>query len=160
MLPFTPRSSKMVKVPSGVKTKTLCALLLCHTPRPPHPSSYGPPNNIGEVYKLWNQTPYAMFSSRLLLPPSEAKHPPQHPTLDTISFCSSKLPHQQTQINIIFAVTQKAGTYQLSPCPCACSHGMTLPQAADGRDGLQVWTMAANVLNKQLGIAEKGHSPT
>jgi len=87
--------------PSGVKTKILCALLFCHTPRPPHPSSYGHPNNIGEEYKLWNRTPYATFSSRLLLPPSEAKHPPQHPTLYTLSFCSSinvkdQLPRQHT----------------------------------------------------------------
>ena len=120
------------------QNQILCALLFCHTPRPPHPSSYGHPNNIVEKYKLWNQTPYAIFSSRLLLPPSEAKHPPQHPTLHTLSFRSSinaktKRPTStSTQNNNIFTVTQKAGTYQLGPCPCY--HGMTLPQAADGRD--------------------------
>ena len=88
MLPSMPRSSKW-SFSIRRQNQILCAHLFCHTPRPPRPSSYGHPNNTGEEYKLWNQAPHAMFSSRLLLPPSEAKHPPQHHTLDTLSFCSS-----------------------------------------------------------------------
>jgi hypothetical protein len=35
---------------------------------------------------------------------------------------------------------------------------MTFPQAADGGDGLQVWRVAANILNKQSLTAEKAWS--
>jgi hypothetical protein len=30
-----------------------------------------------------------------------------------------------------------------------CHHGMVHPQVADGGDGLQIWRVAANILNKQ-----------
>jgi hypothetical protein len=39
-----------------------------------------------------------------------------------------------------------------------CHHGMACPQVADGRDGLQVWRVAANILNKQLQTVDKGWS--
>jgi hypothetical protein len=35
-------------------------------------------------------------------------------------------------------------------------HGMARPQVADGGDTLQVWRVAANILNKQLPTADKG----
>jgi hypothetical protein len=35
-----------------------------------------------------------------------------------------------------------------------CHHGMARPQAADGGDSLQVWTVAANILNKQSQTAD------
>jgi hypothetical protein len=31
-----------------------------------------------------------------------------------------------------------------------CHHGMSCPQTADGGDGLQIWRVAENILNKQL----------
>jgi hypothetical protein len=36
-----------------------------------------------------------------------------------------------------------------------CHHGMARPQVADGGDGLQVWRVAANILNKQSRTADK-----
>jgi hypothetical protein len=40
------------------------------------------------------------------------------------------------------------------PChPC-----MSRPQVADGGDGLQIWRVAANILNKQSRTADKGWS--
>jgi hypothetical protein len=39
-----------------------------------------------------------------------------------------------------------------------CHHGMTRPQVADGGNGLQIWRVAANLLNKQSGTAGKGWS--
>jgi hypothetical protein len=30
-----------------------------------------------------------------------------------------------------------------------CHHSMARPRVADGRDGLQLWSVAANILNKQ-----------
>jgi hypothetical protein len=39
-----------------------------------------------------------------------------------------------------------------------CHHGMALPQVADGGDGLQIWKVAANILNKQSLTADKGWS--
>jgi hypothetical protein len=39
-----------------------------------------------------------------------------------------------------------------------CLHGMARPQVADGRDSLQIWRVAANILNKQLLTADKGLS--
>jgi hypothetical protein len=35
---------------------------------------------------------------------------------------------------------------------------MALPQVADGGDGLQIWRVAANLLNKQSRTADKGWS--
>jgi hypothetical protein len=37
-----------------------------------------------------------------------------------------------------------------------CQHGMARPQAADGADGLQIWRVASNILNKQSRTADKG----
>jgi hypothetical protein len=37
-------------------------------------------------------------------------------------------------------------------------HGMVCPQAADGGDGLQIWRVAANILNKQSRTADMGWS--
>jgi hypothetical protein len=37
-------------------------------------------------------------------------------------------------------------------------HGMARPQVADGGDGLQIWRVAANILNKQSRTADKGWS--
>jgi hypothetical protein len=37
-----------------------------------------------------------------------------------------------------------------------CHHDMARPQVADGGDGLQIWRVVADVLNKQLRTAEKG----
>jgi hypothetical protein len=39
-----------------------------------------------------------------------------------------------------------------------CHHGMARPQVADGGDALQFWREAANILNKQSRIADKGRS--
>jgi hypothetical protein len=39
-----------------------------------------------------------------------------------------------------------------------CHHGRAHPQVADGGDTLQVWRVAANILNKQLRAADKGWS--
>jgi hypothetical protein len=30
-----------------------------------------------------------------------------------------------------------------------CHHGMARPRVADGGDGLQIWRLAANIMNKQ-----------
>jgi hypothetical protein len=35
---------------------------------------------------------------------------------------------------------------------------MARPQVADGGDGLQIWWVAANILNKQSRTADKGWS--
>jgi hypothetical protein len=39
-----------------------------------------------------------------------------------------------------------------------CHHSMARPQVADGGDALQVWRVAANILNKQSQTADKGLS--
>jgi hypothetical protein len=39
-----------------------------------------------------------------------------------------------------------------------CHHGMARPQVADGGVALQVWRVAANILNKQSQTANKGWS--
>jgi hypothetical protein len=35
---------------------------------------------------------------------------------------------------------------------------MAYPQVVDGRDGLQIWRVAANIVNKQLKTAIRGWS--
>jgi hypothetical protein len=37
-----------------------------------------------------------------------------------------------------------------------CHHGMARPQVADGVDGLQIWRVAANILNKKSRTADRG----
>jgi hypothetical protein len=37
-----------------------------------------------------------------------------------------------------------------------CHHGMARPEVADGGDGLQIWRVVANILNKQSRTADKG----
>jgi hypothetical protein len=37
-----------------------------------------------------------------------------------------------------------------------CHHSMARPQVADGGNTLQVWGLAANILNKQSRTADKG----
>jgi hypothetical protein len=39
-----------------------------------------------------------------------------------------------------------------------CHQGIARPQVADGGDGLQIWRVAANILNKQSRTADKGWS--
>jgi hypothetical protein len=39
-----------------------------------------------------------------------------------------------------------------------CHHGMARPQVADRGDGLQIWRVAANILNKQSRTADSGLS--
>jgi hypothetical protein len=36
-----------------------------------------------------------------------------------------------------------------------CHHGMARPQVVGGGDGLQIWRVAANILNKQSQTANK-----
>jgi hypothetical protein len=40
----------------------------------------------------------------------------------------------------------------------SCHHGMARPQVADGGNGLQIWRVAANILNKQSRTVDKGWS--
>jgi hypothetical protein len=39
-----------------------------------------------------------------------------------------------------------------------CHHGMAHPQVVDRGDGLQIWRVAVNILNKQLWTADNGLS--
>jgi hypothetical protein len=39
-----------------------------------------------------------------------------------------------------------------------CHHDMALPQVADGGDGLQMWRVAVNILNKQSRTGDNGWS--
>jgi hypothetical protein len=39
-----------------------------------------------------------------------------------------------------------------------CHHGMARPRVADGRDGFQQWSVAANILDKQPRSNDKGWS--
>jgi hypothetical protein len=39
-----------------------------------------------------------------------------------------------------------------------CHHSMARPRVADGRDGLQRWWLAANIMNKQPRTNNKGRS--
>jgi hypothetical protein len=39
-----------------------------------------------------------------------------------------------------------------------CHHGMARPKVVDGGEGLQIWRVATNILNKQSRTADKGWS--
>jgi hypothetical protein len=43
------------------------------------------------------------------------------------------------------------------PCEVGpCHHGMARPQVVVGGDGLQIWRVAANIVNKQSRTADRG----
>jgi len=44
-------------------------------------------------------------------------------------------------------------------CGVPCHHGMARPQVANGREGLQIWRVAPNILNKQSWTADMGDPP-
>jgi hypothetical protein len=60
--------------------------------------------------------------------------------------CRTRCPHH----------IEMAGKFHVRWVPC--HHGMARPQVADGGDGLQIWRVAANILNKQSQTADKGWS--
>jgi hypothetical protein len=62
-------------------------------------------------------------------------------------FCIWQIPEKKWGYN---------GTVHVKWVPC--HHGMVRPQVADGGDGLQIWSVAANVLNKQSRTADRGWS--
>jgi hypothetical protein len=39
-----------------------------------------------------------------------------------------------------------------------CHHSMVCPQVANGGDGLQIWKVTVNILNKQSRTANRGQS--
>jgi hypothetical protein len=41
----------------------------------------------------------------------------------------------------------------------SCHHDNVRPQVADRADGLQIWRVAANILNKQLQTTDSGGTP-
>jgi hypothetical protein len=43
---------------------------------------------------------------------------------------------------------------------CPCHHGVACPPVGDGGDDLQIWRVAANLLNKQARTADKGGPPS
>jgi hypothetical protein len=49
----------------------------------------------------------------------------------------------------------QSNPYNLNVRWVPCHHGMARPQVADVGDALQVWRVAANILNKQSRTAEK-----
>jgi hypothetical protein len=55
--------------------------------------------------------------------------------------------------SVYFVMLMKDG-YHVKWVPC--HHGMARPQVADGGGGLQIWRVAANILNKQSRIADNG----
>jgi hypothetical protein len=61
--------------------------------------------------------------------------------------CSHCLHHQgSTELHIV------------THCDTHCHHGMARPQVAEGGDALQVWRVAADILNKKSRTAYKGWS--
>jgi hypothetical protein len=56
------------------------------------------------------------------------------------------------EINPIYTENQRENPVKWVPC----HHGMALPQVADGGESLQIWRVAANILNKQSRTADKG----
>jgi hypothetical protein len=61
-------------------------------------------------------------------------------------------------------VSDRVSCIILRSCLCdvilnvPCHHGMERPQVSDGGDGLQIWRVPANILNKQSRTADKGWS--
>jgi hypothetical protein len=63
-----------------------------------------------------------------------------------------KLPKQQDPNLKLFLKNKEITVFKWVPC----HHGMAHPQVADGGEGLQIWRVAANILNKQSQTADKG----
>jgi hypothetical protein len=50
------------------------------------------------------------------------------------------------------------GTHSNLASGSPCHHGMARPQVEAGRDGLQIWSVAADILNNQSRTADSGWS--
>jgi len=80
------------------------------------------------------------------------KSPLQSVIFETYDF------HQQPLFAFLFLT---ADTLEHNPRNVGpCYHGMVRPRVADGGDGLQIWRVAANILNKQSWASDKGWSPS
>jgi hypothetical protein len=64
--------------------------------------------------------------------------------------CSTK---KERRRNIFMGVQCLRKNYAIGGSPC--QHGMARPQVADGGNGLQIWRITANILNKQTRTADK-----
>jgi hypothetical protein len=85
---------------------------------------------------------------------SELERDPCVPQLDLeFPLTSHNLGPSSTAVNIWKVQTLQ---YMLDVSPCHYSMGR--PRVADGRDGLQQWKVAANILNKQPRTNDKGWS--
>jgi hypothetical protein len=69
---------------------------------------------------------------------------PPFPQYPLMALCSVKKKHRG-----IFTLLLLTLIPLLWGRGCPCHHGMAHPQVADGGDGLQMWRVAAIVLNRQ-----------
>jgi hypothetical protein len=76
--------------------------------------------------------------------------------LEGITKKNPKVPGNLTQTGQSFSVILIADLSWLSDpiCRSPCHHGKARPQVADREDSLQIWRLPANILNKQLRIAD------
>jgi hypothetical protein len=63
--------------------------------------------------------------------------------------------HHMNTKNLFIILSEK---YATSMKWVHCHHGMARPRVADREDGLQIWRVAANILNKQSRTADRGWS--
>jgi hypothetical protein len=66
--------------------------------------------------------------------------------------------HTHIYIYICVCVYNKLSSYLGHVKLVHCHQGMTRPQVADRGDGLQIWRVAANILNEQSWTADSGWS--
>jgi hypothetical protein len=59
-------------------------------------------------------------------------------------------------VALFMRIVLSEGSFHVRWVPC--HHGMASPQVADGGDGLWIWRVAVNILNKHLQTADKGWS--
>jgi hypothetical protein len=70
-------------------------------------------------------------------------------------FCTTEMTHQIFCLQLTF---KTGGVECYYVRWVLCHHGVARSQVADVGDGLQIWRVAANILNKQLWTDDSGWS--
>jgi hypothetical protein len=116
---------------------------------------------FGEDYKSWSSSLFSFLQSPTISSLFRPKILRSTLFSNTLSLCSSinvrdqvSYPYRATGQTLVLNIL----IFYVYVMWVPCHHGMVRHQVGDGGTGLQIWRVAANILNKQSRTADKGWS--